>query len=146
MSGAENNSGSDKGQRPLRPKHKGEKVNILEPQSTMAITSSPRILSCFQNARCFQFCEKIKQVKRHPKLTRLLILNLHNKNSSLEGEDFISHQVPYLRPQVSQLWVKNGLKRANWTKTFYIPSSKQGIEEVEKHFSLSHTSNTDFHP
>lgn len=73
---------------PMRPKHKGGKVNRLEPQSTVDITSSPMILTCFQNVGCFQFCKKVKQVENHSDLTRLFVLNLHNKQVSLVGVEY----------------------------------------------------------
>ena len=63
-------------------------MNRFEPQSTVDITSSPMILSCFHNAGSFQFFERVKQVQSHPELTRLFILILHKKQSSLAGVDF----------------------------------------------------------
>ena len=72
----------------MGPNHKGGKVNRFEPQSIVDITSSPLILSCFQNVGCFEFCEKVKQVKHHPELTRLFVLNLHNKQVNLARVDF----------------------------------------------------------
>jgi len=120
-----NNSGSEGGQRPVRPKLKGGKVNRLESLSIVAITSSPRILSCFQNTICFQFGEKVKQVKSHPKLTSLLILNLHNKHSDLAGVKFkisagaISEAIGI--PSVGEKWFKNG----KLDKDFFEPLVKR---------------------
>ena len=88
MSGEEGSVSSEGGQVPMKPKNKGGKVNRFEPQNTIEITSSPIILTCFKNMPCFQFFEKVKQVKNNPELTRLFIINLHNKQSSLTGVDF----------------------------------------------------------
>ena len=88
MLGEEGSMSSQETQVPMRPQHKGWKVRRFEPQSIVDITSSPMILKCFQNVGCFQFCEKVKQIQNHPELTRLFVLNLHNKQVSLVGVDF----------------------------------------------------------
>ena len=79
MSVEEGSVSSEGGQVPMRQKHKGGKVNMFEPQDNVYITTSPMILTCFQNVGCFRFCENIKQVKSHAELTRFFVLNLHKK-------------------------------------------------------------------
>ena len=105
----------------MRKKHKGGKVNRFEPQDIVEITTSPMILTCFQNVGCFQFCERIKQVQNHPELTSLFILNLHNKKQSLAGvyfellADAISNAIGL--PNVGENW----FKREKLDMSFYEP-------------------------
>ena len=119
MSTAKDSSSSDRGQEIMRPNHKRGKVNRVEPQSTVAITSSPMILSCFQNMECFQFCEKVKLLQHHLELTRLFFLNLHNKQVNLAGVDFelsadtISDATGI--PAVGEKW----FKKAKLDKDYY---------------------------
>ena len=112
MSEMENISESQRNKRPPKSKHRGGKFKRLEPQNIVAITSSPRVFSCFQNTKCFQFYKRIKQVKSNPKLTRLLILNLQNKYSDLVGIKFeistMSISEATSIPSVGEKWFKNG--------------------------------------
>ena len=139
MSGEEGSVSSEGGQVPMRPKHKGGKVNRFEPQSTVDITSSPMILTCFQNVGCFQFCEKVKQVQNHPELTRLFILNLHNKQSSLVGVDFelstdaISDATGI--PSVGEKWFKKAKLDMSYYETFIKNRYREDCKAI---FPFSH--------
>ena len=119
----------------MRPNDKGGKVNRFEPQSTVDITSSPMILSCFQNVGFFQFCERVKQVQSHLELTRLFILNLHNKKSSLARVDFelsvdaISNATSI--PAIGEKW----FKKAKLDKDYYEPFNKTRYR-LQVYFSL----------
>ena len=108
----------------MRPNHKGGKVNRFEPQSTMDITSSPIILSCFQNVGCFQFCERVKQVQSHPELTRLSILNLHNKQSSLAGVEFELSADAISNATGNPAVGENSFKKYKLDKNYYDPFVK----------------------
>ena len=88
MSEGEISTSSDEGQRPIKPKHKGGRTNRFEPLDTIQITSSPMILTFFQDVGCYQFCEKVKQVQNHLVLTRLFILSLQNHQVNLAGVNF----------------------------------------------------------
>ena len=88
MSEEEIRTSSDESQKPAKPKHKGGRVNRFEPLDTIQITSSPMILTCFQDVGCYQFCEKVKQVQSHSNLTRLFILCLQNHQVNLAGVNF----------------------------------------------------------
>ena len=92
----------------------------------------------FQNARCFQFCEKVKQVKSHPELTRLLILNLHNKHSNLVGVNFeISASSIFEAtgiPAVGEKWFKVRLEK-EFLEPFIKPRYRGGSKTV---FPFSH--------
>ena len=139
MSEMENNSDIQSNQRPLKTKHRGGKFKRLEPQNTMAITSSPRVLSCFQNTRCFQFYERIKQVKSNPELTRILILNLKNKYSDLAGIKFeisiVSISEATGIPSVGEKWFKNGKLERDLFLPFLKRRYRQGSIAV---FPFSH--------
>ena len=124
---------------PMRPNHKGGKVNRFEPHSIVDITSSPMLLTSFQNVGCFQFCEKFKQVQNHPELTRLFILNLHNKQSSLAGVDFelsvdaISNATGI--PTVGEKWFKKAKLDKNYYEPFVKTRYRQGCKSI---FPFSH--------
>ena len=111
----------------------------MEPQNTVAITSSPRILSCFQNTSCFQFYERVKQVKINPELTRLLILNFQKEHSDLTGIKFeisarsISEAIGI--PSVGEKWFKNGKLERDLFFPFLKRRYKQSIIIV---FPFSH--------
>ena len=79
MSREGGNVSSEEGQVHKRQKHRGGKVNRFEPQDNMDLNASPMIVTCFQNVGHFNFCERVEQVQSHPELTRLFILNLHEK-------------------------------------------------------------------
>ena len=109
---------------------KVEKINRFEPLNTLELMASPMTVSCFQNVGCFDFFERIQPVKNHFKLTRLFIINLHDKQFNLAGVTFelsldsianaigipsvgekwfkqasldISYREPYLKTQVQRL-------------------------------------------
>ena len=75
-------------QMPRRHEHKGGKINRFERPNTRELMASPLTVQCFKHVGCFDFCEKIQQVQNHPELTRLFILNLHEKQVNLEGVNF----------------------------------------------------------
>ena len=68
------------------------------------------IITCFQNVGCFQFCERVQQVKTHLELTRLFILNPHNKQSSFVGVTFELSSDTFANatgiPDVGEKWFK----------------------------------------
>ena len=83
--------GEDSGveaQMPRRHDHKGGKINIFEPLNTRELMTSPLTVSCFKHVGFYKFYEKVQQVQNHPKLTRLFIINLHEKKVNLVGVTF----------------------------------------------------------
>ena len=107
----EGDSGSgEEGQVPRRHQHRGGRINRFEPLNTMDLNASPLTVSCFQNVGCYQFCEKVQKVQNHPKLTRLFILNLHEKQVNLVGVNFeLSPYVVAITtgiPSVGEKWFK----------------------------------------
>ena len=73
---------------PRRHEHKGGNINIFEPPNTRELMTSPLTVSCFKHVGCFDFCEKVQRVKKHPELTRIFIINLHEKQVNLAGVTF----------------------------------------------------------
>ena len=79
---------SDEPQRPRRRSKKGGKPNRFEPTNTKELIASPFVLSYFQELGCFEFCNKVQEIKIHPKLTELLRLRLHRHKVHLAGVKF----------------------------------------------------------
>ena len=107
----EGESGSEgEGQVPRRHPHKGGKNNRFEPLNTMELNASPLTVSYFQNVGCYEFCKKVQQVQNHPELTRLSILNLHEKKFNLVGVNFEmssdSIAIATGIPSVGEKWFK----------------------------------------
>ena len=123
----------------MRLKHKGGKVNIFEPKNTMEVTTSPMILTCFQNVWFFQFCERAQQVQNHPELTRLFILNLHNKQSSFVGVTFeLSSDAIYSATgiiDVGEKFLKGEKLDMSCYEPFLKPRYKEGCKTI---FPFSH--------
>lgn len=139
MSGEEGNISSEAGEGPIRKNHNGGKFNRFEPLSIVDITSSPIVLTWFQNVGCYQFCEKVKKVHSRPEIMRLFVLNLHNKHVNITGIDFelssdtISHATGLI--DVGEKW----FRRAKLDMTYYEPFIKPRYKEGSKRiFPFSH--------
>ena len=139
MSEGEIHTSSDESQRPTKPKHKGGRANRFEPLYTIQITSSPMILSCFQDVGCYQFCEKIKQVKIHSDLTRLFILGLQNHQVNLAGVKFELSSESISKatgiPDIGEIWFKQKKLDLSYYEPYLKPSYQQGCRAV---FPFSH--------
>ena len=79
---------SDEPQRPRRQAKKGGKPNRFEPTDTKELIASPSVLSCFQELRCFDFRNKVQEIKIHPQLAELFSLRLHRHKVHLAGLNF----------------------------------------------------------
>ena len=85
-------------------------------------------------------------MQNHLELTRLFVLNLHNKQVNLEGVDFelladtISDATCI--PAIGEKW----FKKAKLDKDYYEPFFKTRYRQFESLFFPSHTSNRDLHP
>ena len=73
---------------PKRHDHKGGRINIFEPLNTWELMASPITISCLKQVGFFDFCEKVQQVQNHPELTRLFIINFHDKQVNLDEVKF----------------------------------------------------------
>ena len=83
---------------PRKHQKKEGKPNRFEPISTVELTTSPSILSCFQELGCFEFCNKVQEIKRHPQLTELFSLRLHRHKVHLAGLRFELTPKAILKP------------------------------------------------
>ena len=130
---------NNEGQRPIKPKRKGGRVNRFEPLDTMQITSSPMILAWFQDVGCYQFCEKVKQVQSHSNLTRLFILSLQNHQVNLAGVNFELSSKSISKatgiPEIGERWFKQKKLALSYYEPFLKPSCQQGWKVV---FPFSH--------
>lgn len=139
MSREEISTSSDEGQGPIRPKQKGGIINRFEPLDTFQITSSPIILSCFQDVGCYHFCERVKQVQNHSDLTRLFILSLQDKQVNLAGVNFELSSESIARatgiPDVGERWFKKKKLALSYYEPFLKPRYHQGCN---KFFPFSH--------
>ena len=88
----EENSGhesiGDEPQHQRKP-HKGGIVIREEPSNIRELQASHMIVSCFRHLGCYEFCEKVQRVQRHPKLTRLFVANINDNKATLVGVTFI---------------------------------------------------------
>ena len=136
----EGDSGSgEEGQVPRRHQHRGGRINRFEPINTMELNASPLTVSCFQNIGCYQFCEKVQRVQNHPEMTRLFILNLHEKQVNLAGVKFdLSLDVIVIStgiPSVGEKW----FRKANLYISHYEPFLKPRYKDYNKSiFPFSH--------
>ena len=83
--------GEDSGveaQMPRRHDHKGGKINRFETINTRELMVSPLTVSCFKHVGCFEFCERVQQVQNHSELTRIFIINFHDKQVNLSSVIF----------------------------------------------------------
>ena len=139
MSEEEIHTSSDEGQRPIKEKHKGGRVNRFEPLDTIKITSSPMILTCFQDVGCYQFCENIKQVQSHLDLIRLFILSLQNHQVNLVGVNFELSSESIAKatgiPDIGERWFKQKKLDLSYYEPYLKPSCQQSCKDV---FPFSH--------
>ena len=79
---------NEENQRPRKQQKKGGKPNRFEPIRTEELIAFPCILSHFQDLRCYEFCNKVQEIKSHPQLTNLFASRLHRHKVHLAGVRF----------------------------------------------------------
>ena len=139
MSREGNNDGGEGSLVPRRHQHRGGRINRFEPQNIMEFNASIMTVKCFENVGCFNFCERVQQVQSHPELTRLSILNLHEKRVNLAGVNFeLSSDAIAIAtgiPSVGEKW----FKQANLDISYYEPYLKPRYKDYNKFiFPFSH--------
>ena len=75
-------------QRSKEQQRNGGKENMFEPINTKELTTSPTIVSYFQEVGCYEFCDKVQKVQSHPQLTKIFVLNLNDHKVHLAGVNF----------------------------------------------------------
>ena len=76
-------SGEQAPGRPRSGKHVKDEPNILT-----ELQACPLAMSCFQHLACFEFCQRVANVRIHHELARLFTLHLHGGQSILAGVTF----------------------------------------------------------
>ena len=101
--------------------------------------ASPLTISCFKHVGCYEFCEKVQQVQNHPKLTRLFIINLHDKQVNLAGITFeLSIDAIANATGIPSVGEKS-VKQANLEMSYFEPYLKPRYKDHSKSiFLFSH--------
>ena len=139
MSEEEDSGTVDEAQIPRRHDHKGGKINRFEPINTREIMASSLTVSCFKHMGCFEFCERVQQVQNHLELTRLFIINLHDKQANLVGVNFEMSTNAIAAatgiPIVGERWFKKGNLDMIYFKPYLKPRYKDHNKSI---FPFSH--------
>ena len=115
-----------------RHEHKGGKINRFEPPNTRELMASPLTVKCLKHVGFFDFFEKVQQVQNHLELTRIFIINLHDKQVNLAGVTFelstdaISNST-FIR-SVGEKW----FKQANLNMSYFEPYLKPRYKDHHK--------------
>jgi len=127
----------------IPPKKKGIKKggqhNSFEPTTTQEITTSPSVLSSFQEVGCLEFCHKIQEVSSHPLLTELFSLRLDGNQVHIAGLDFVltpkevskATKIPY----IEEKWFKQAYLDLNLYKPFLKLDHRDEFQAI---FAFSH--------
>ena len=74
-------------QAPRRHYRSGKHVRD-EPNTLTELQACPLVMSCFQHLACFEFCQRVANVRVHHELAHLFALHLHGGQSILVGVTF----------------------------------------------------------
>ena len=74
-------------QAPRRHHMSGKHVRD-EPNTLTELQACPLGISCFQHPACFEFCQRVSNVRVHHELAHLFVLHLHGGQSTLAGVTF----------------------------------------------------------
>jgi len=59
-----------------------------EPNTLTELQACPLAMSCFQHLSCYEFCQRVANVRVHHELTCIFALYLHGGQSVLDGVTF----------------------------------------------------------
>src|ERR1700728_3070633 len=71
-----------------RRHHKSGKHVRDEPTTLTELQACPLAMSCFQHLSCFEFFQRVENVRVHHELVCLFVLHLHGRHSILAGVTF----------------------------------------------------------
>ena len=74
-------------QAPTRDHKSGKQIRD-EPTTFTKLQACPLAMSCFQHLSCFQFCQRVANVRVHHELAHPFVLHLHGDHSILAGVTF----------------------------------------------------------
>ena len=111
----ETQSDSSSEEQAPRRDHKSDKHVRDEPTTLTELQACPLAMSCFQHLACFEFCQRLANVRVHHELARLFVLHLHGGPSILAGVTFTltpkTISVATGIPNVGEQWHKK--KKSN---------------------------------
>ena len=84
----ENHSDTTSGEQAPRRHHRSGKHVRDEPNTLNELQACPLAMSCFQHLACFEFFQRVANVRVHHDLARLFALHLHGGQSILAGVTF----------------------------------------------------------
>jgi len=84
----ETHSDTASGERAHRRHHRSGKHLRDEPNTLTELQACPLAMSCFQHLACFEFFQRVANVRVHHELARLFALHLHGGQSVLAGVTF----------------------------------------------------------
>ena len=84
----ETQSDSSSEEQAPRRHHKSGKHVRDDPTTLTELQACPLSMSCFQHLVCFEFCQRVENVRVHHELARLFVLHLHGGQSILAGVTF----------------------------------------------------------
>ena len=84
----ETQSDSSSEEQAPRRHHKSGKHVRDEPNTLIELQACPLAMSCFQHLACFEFFQRVANVRVHHELSHLFVLHLHGGQSILAGVTF----------------------------------------------------------
>ena len=84
----ETHSDTASGEQAPRRHHRSGRHLRDEPNSLTELQACPLAMSYFQHLACFEFCQRVENVRVHHELARLFALHLHGGQSILAGVTF----------------------------------------------------------
>jgi len=120
-------SDTSSGERVHRRHHQSGRHLRDEPNTLIELQACPLAMSCFQHLACYEFCQRVSNVKVHHELARLFALHLQGGQSVLAGVTFtltpeailVATGIPNIREQ----WHK----KRKWKGIFMSLTSRTAI-------------------
>jgi len=81
-------SDTSSGERAHRRHHQSGRHLRDEPNTLTELQACPLAMSCFQHLACYEFCQRVANVRVHHELAHLFALHLQGGQSILAGVTF----------------------------------------------------------
>ena len=91
----ETHSDTSSGERAHRRHHRSGRHLRDEPNTLTELQECPLAMSCFQHLACYEFCERVANVRVHHELARPFALHLQGGQSILVGVTFTLSEGKY---------------------------------------------------
>ena len=103
---------TDREETEVKKTHKGGNIHKFEPTDLRELLASPMAVTSFKYLGCYDFCEQVQAVQRHPELTWLFISKLQDNQVTLSSITFtLSTTIISAAtgtPDVGEKWFKQG--------------------------------------